>query len=146
MSGHDAKFAHRAPSVLANETLAGLCTRRIHRTARAPLRGQQVLLRPQRGDFTAPHKCASRSPAGKLDRSPRRSPRIVGKVLRRSARKGRALIWLERGTLPKVGPRRRRDRLQGEDRDCQVTGRTSRARRRRPSQRTVPSRTSSPAV
>jgi hypothetical protein len=94
MSGHDAKLAHRAPRVLANETLAGLCTRRIHRTARAPLRHQQVLLRPQRGDFTARRTgdFTARRPNVPLVR-----PRvnwtealgevlgIVGKVLRRSS-------------------------------------------------------------
>ena len=48
------------------------------------------------------HKCDSRSPAGKLDRSPRRSPRDSRKGLRRIvAAKGERLIWLERATCPK---------------------------------------------
>ena len=127
MSGHDAKLAHRAPSVLANETPAGLHTRRIHRTARAPLKGQQVPLRPQRGDFTArisPRRTNVTLVRPRVNRTEALGEvlGIVGKVLRRSSpQKGRAphLAW--EGHLPQVSPRRRRDRLHGEDRDCQIT-------------------------
>jgi hypothetical protein len=127
MSGHDAKLAHRAPSVLANETPAGLHTRRIHRTARAPLKGQQVLLRPQRGDFTArisPRRTNVTLVPPRVNRTEALGEvlGIIGKVLRRSSpQRGRAprLAW--EGHLPQVSPRRRRGRPHGEDRDCQIT-------------------------
>ena len=48
------------------------------------------------------HKCDSRSPAGKLDRSPRRSPRDSRKGAKTIVpAKGERLIWLERATCPK---------------------------------------------
>jgi hypothetical protein len=87
----------------------------------------------KRGQPLFPSKSDTISPAHACYLAPR-SPRVnwteaLGEVLRDSRKgpktivpaKGEHLIWLEKGHLPKVGLRRRRDRLHGEDRDCQIT-------------------------
>ncbi len=59
-------------------------------------------MHPQRGDFTARRTNVTHSPAGKLDRSPRRSPRDSRKGPKTIVpAKGERLIWLEMATCPK---------------------------------------------